>query len=45
MEWARSAIGHPFCSSGTRYVLTLATELRGRNAHYGIAVMSHTYPP
>jgi len=23
------AIGHPFGSSGTRYVLTLATELRG----------------
>jgi acetyl-CoA acetyltransferase len=29
------AIGHPFGSSGTRYVLTLATELRVRNARYG----------
>jgi acetyl-CoA acetyltransferase family protein len=29
------AIGHPFGSSGTRYVLTLATELRIRNARYG----------
>ncbi len=29
------AIGHPFGSSGTRYVLTLATELRLRNARYG----------
>jgi acetyl-CoA acetyltransferase family protein len=29
------AIGHPFGSSGTRYVLTLATELRTRNARYG----------
>jgi acetyl-CoA acetyltransferase family protein len=29
------AIGHPFGSSGTRYVLTLATELRRRNARYG----------
>src|SRR6201988_3711292 len=26
------AIGHPFGASGTRYVLTLATELRERNA-------------
>ena len=26
------AIGHPFGSSGTRYVLTLATELRVREA-------------
>jgi acetyl-CoA acetyltransferase family protein len=30
------AIGHPFGSSGTRYVLTLATELRLREARYGI---------
>ncbi|ANS32576.1 beta-ketoadipyl-CoA thiolase (plasmid) [Rhodococcus opacus] len=29
------AIGHPFGSSGTRYVLTLATELRLREARYG----------
>ena len=31
------AIGHPFGSSGTRYVLTLATELRERGASYGVA--------
>ncbi len=30
------AIGHPFGSSGTRYVLTLSTELRLRGARYGI---------
>src|SRR5205807_2360238 len=30
------AIGHPFGSSGTRYVLTLATELRKREARYGV---------
>src|SRR6266702_239607 len=30
------AIGHPFGSSGTRYVLTLATELQLRNLRYGI---------
>ncbi len=30
------AIGHPFGSSGTRYVLTLAIELRMRQAHYGV---------
>jgi acetyl-CoA acetyltransferase len=30
------AIGHPFGSSGTRYVLTLATELRMREARYGV---------
>ena len=30
------AIGHPFGSSGTRYVLTLATELRKRKARYGV---------
>jgi acetyl-CoA acetyltransferase family protein len=30
------AIGHPFGSSGTRYVLTLSTELRLRDARYGI---------
>jgi acetyl-CoA acetyltransferase family protein len=30
------AVGHPFGSSGTRYVLTLATELRERQARYGV---------
>jgi acetyl-CoA acetyltransferase family protein len=30
------AIGHPFGSSGTRYVLTLATELHHREARYGV---------
>jgi acetyl-CoA acetyltransferase family protein len=30
------ALGHPFGSSGTRYVLTLATELRLRGARYGV---------
>jgi acetyl-CoA acetyltransferase family protein len=30
------AIGHPFGASGTRYVLTLATELRARGARYGV---------
>ncbi len=30
------AIGHPFGSSGARYVLTLATELRVREVRYGI---------
>ena len=30
------AIGHPFGSSGTRYVLTLATELHLRRARYGV---------
>jgi acetyl-CoA acetyltransferase len=30
------AIGHPFGSSGTRYVLTLATELHLREARYGV---------
>jgi acetyl-CoA acetyltransferase len=30
------ALGHPFGSSGTRYVLTLATELRQREARYGV---------
>jgi acetyl-CoA acetyltransferase family protein len=30
------AVGHPFGSSGTRYVLTLATELRLREARYGV---------
>ncbi len=30
------AIGHPFGSSGTRYVLTLATELHLRELRYGI---------
>jgi acetyl-CoA acetyltransferase family protein len=31
------AIGHPFGSSGTRYLLTLATELRERSLRYGVA--------
>jgi acetyl-CoA acetyltransferase family protein len=30
------AIGHPFGSSGTRYVLTLATELSLRQVRYGV---------
>jgi acetyl-CoA acetyltransferase family protein len=30
------AIGHPFGSSGTRYVLTLATELHLTGARYGV---------
>jgi acetyl-CoA acetyltransferase family protein len=30
------AIGHPFGSSGTRYVLTLATELNLRGARFGV---------
>ncbi len=30
------AIGHPFGSSGTRYVLTLATELNVRQVRYGV---------
>ena len=30
------AIGHPFGSSGTRYLLTLATELRLRDARFGV---------
>ncbi len=30
------AVGHPFGSSGTRYVLTLATELQQRGARYGV---------
>jgi acetyl-CoA acetyltransferase family protein len=30
------AIGHPFGSSGTRYVLTLATEFHVRQLRYGI---------
>jgi acetyl-CoA acyltransferase/3-oxo-5,6-didehydrosuberyl-CoA/3-oxoadipyl-CoA thiolase len=30
------AVGHPFGASGTRYVLTLATELRVRRARYGV---------
>jgi acetyl-CoA acetyltransferase family protein len=30
------AIGHPFGSSGTRYVLTLATELHERGVRYGV---------
>jgi 3-oxo-5,6-didehydrosuberyl-CoA/3-oxoadipyl-CoA thiolase len=30
------AIGHPFGSSGTRYVLTLATELAERNLRFGV---------
>jgi acetyl-CoA acetyltransferase family protein len=31
------AIGHPFGSSGTRYLLTLATELATRGLRYGVA--------
>jgi acetyl-CoA acetyltransferase family protein len=30
------AIGHPFGATGTRYVLTLAIELRERDARYGV---------
>src|SRR4051794_10732323 len=30
------AVGHPFGASGTRYILTLATELRLREARYGV---------
>jgi acetyl-CoA acetyltransferase family protein len=30
------AIGHPFGASGTRYVLSLATELRERGVRYGV---------
>jgi acetyl-CoA acetyltransferase family protein len=30
------AVGHPFGASGTRYVLTLATELHLRKARYGV---------
>jgi acetyl-CoA acetyltransferase family protein len=30
------AVGHPFGASGTRYVLTLATELQVRKARYGV---------
>jgi acetyl-CoA acetyltransferase family protein len=30
------AIGHPFGATGGRYVLTLTTELRERNARYGV---------
>ena len=30
------AIGHPFGASGTRYVLTLATELQLRQVRYGV---------
>jgi acetyl-CoA acetyltransferase len=30
------ATGHPFGASGTRYVLTLATELRERKPRYGL---------
>jgi 3-oxo-5,6-didehydrosuberyl-CoA/3-oxoadipyl-CoA thiolase len=30
------AIGHPFGATGTRYVLTLATELRERKVRYGV---------
>lgn len=31
------AIGHPFGATGTRYILTLAIELREREARYGVA--------
>jgi acetyl-CoA acetyltransferase family protein len=30
------AIGHPFGATGTRYTLTLATELHERGARYGV---------
>lgn len=30
------AIGHPFGATGTRYLLTLSTELRERGARYGV---------
>src|ERR1700741_277445 len=30
------ALGHPFGATGTRYLLTLATELAERGAHYGV---------
>jgi acetyl-CoA acetyltransferase len=30
------AIGHPFGATGTRYVLTLATELRERNVRFDV---------
>jgi 3-oxo-5,6-didehydrosuberyl-CoA/3-oxoadipyl-CoA thiolase len=30
------SIGHPFGATGTRYVLTLATELRERGVRYGV---------
>ena len=30
------SIGHPFGATGTRYVLTLATELAERNVRYGV---------
>lgn len=30
------AIGHPFGSSGTRYVLTLSIELAQRKGRYGV---------
>lgn len=30
------AIGHPFGSTGTRYLFTLATELRERGVRYGV---------
>ena len=40
------AIGHPFGSSGTRYVLTLATELNMRRVRYGArGVHVHGYRP
>ena len=39
------AIGHPFGSSGTRYVLTLATELRLRELRYGIPATILRRPP
>jgi hypothetical protein len=34
---AYASVGHPFGSSGTRYLLTLATELRRRGSRYGVA--------
>jgi hypothetical protein len=35
LDGGAMAIGHPFGATGTRYVLTLATALRERNARYG----------
>jgi acetyl-CoA C-acetyltransferase len=33
------ALGHPVGSSGCRIVVTLAHEMRRRNAHYGLATL------
>ena len=37
---ASGSLGHPFDATGTRDVLTLATELRERNARYGAVGVS-----